>query len=227
MGAGRTGGIAEGPSPARVGPTRCKAGDGAVPTARPPTGDSRLPAGLRSPRRSRVNPCAVTPGSVSLGRIRGGLLPCRGRGSPENYAAPPHHAPRPQIPKASPAPKSIPSSQCPRVPVTGAVAKPLALGLVAGATVRDGTGIVASKALSSGCPGAHRAMPSKALPQGTRWPHEQGARRVLAPCWVWLAGRSRERAPKNIVGGCFGLGHIKPSSQPRPWQGSRPGWMEL
>ena len=72
-GVGRTGGIAEGPSPARVGSsTRCKVGDRTVPTARPPAGDSRLQAGLCSPGCSWVNPCNVTPGSISLGGIQGG-----------------------------------------------------------------------------------------------------------------------------------------------------------
>ncbi|NXU26394.1 TEAD3 factor, partial [Thalassarche chlororhynchos] len=60
-----------------------------------------------------------------------------------------------------------------RLPVLGAVSKSPALRLAAGATIRAGAGIFVPKALTSSgsrCPGAHQAVPSKALQQGPQCP---------------------------------------------------------
>lgn len=181
-------------------------------TERSPLHDHPLgTAGSRLGCAARDAP-GLIPAPSHRGASRGDPLPCRGCGSPENLSGPCRDL---RVPKASPAP---------RVPVPGALSKSPALRLAAGATVRAGAGILVPKALTSSgsrCPGAHRAVLSKALPQGPQCPMSGVPGGLPRPGGFGLLEEARRGHPKLFWEAPLGLYVLNPA--PNPQRGSRGG----
>lgn len=152
------------------------------------------------------NPCAVTPGS----RIQGETAALARVWEPRKPFSPTAMTSRSQKHHQLP---------CPSCPILGAVSKPPALKLAAGATHQSWCWHFGPQRFKdlwltlAGSPPSHALQSPSA---GTPVPYKWGARRAPAPQRVWSAGRSQERAPETILGGSSGLVCLlNPAPSPR------------